>query len=81
MIQMIAPIVLFFENISDLFKLFNILILQRYFCFTELSTLVGAAFSREYCSSTVLPSFIAAKSRSHKLETVLMSYGVIEVLD
>jgi len=28
--------------------------------------LVGAASSREYFSSNVLPSFIAAESRSHK---------------
>jgi hypothetical protein len=29
-------------------------------------TLVGAASSREYRSGTMLPSFIAAGSRSHK---------------
>jgi hypothetical protein len=27
--------------------------------------MVGAASSREYCSSTMLPSFIAAGSRSY----------------
>jgi len=68
---MIASIVSLFENISDLFKLFNILIQQRYFLLYWIITLVGAAFSHEYRSSTVLPSFIAAKSRSHKVKAVI----------
>jgi hypothetical protein len=34
---------------------------------------VGAAFSREYFSNTVLPSFIAAESRSHQVKAVFLS--------
>jgi len=34
---------------------------------TGLSTFVGAASSRDYCNSTVLPFFIAAGSRSHQV--------------
>jgi len=44
------------------FSDFSDILLQEYgFC------LVGAASSREYRSGTMLPSFIAAGSRSHKV--------------
>jgi hypothetical protein len=33
---------------------------------------VGAASSREYYSGTVLPSFIAAESRSHQVKAIFL---------